>query len=338
MGEAGEVTVTEMVPQSQSLPSSPPHSTIENKIDNNHNDSNYKPTLNPYFSETNKSNNNNNGGIIVRIGTSIFIPNEKEPQKVPGGNIIRGELGRGIRNGNQLLKAINQRLQLFQDQQQQLQQQQLQYNKQNGNENTNEIDETTTLSNNLKSNIWNVNKYQAYYIYDPIRTIPLVDDVIINNNNNNKTNENTIQTKRRYIERESIDPVLFISTTNVSPNYKPLLSSITTILSIGWIFIYDGGLYTKTEKVNGMIRAYYEAGEHITSLVSTTSASESASSVSASSVSTVMGAVGTTNTNIGTAVWDGTAASQGWENIGMDGSYLTLLFTMLPLTLLLIQV
>ena len=198
----------------------------------------------------------------------------------------------------------------------------------------NEIDETT-LSNNLKSNIWNVNKYQAYYIYDPIRTISLVDDVIINNNN--KKNENTIQTKRRYIERESIDPVLFISTTNVSPNYKPLLSSITTILSIGWIFIYDGGLYTKTEKVNGMIRAYYEAGEHITSLVSTSASSESASSVSAS-VSTVMGAVGTTNTNIGTAVWDGTAASQVWEKIGMDGSYLTLLFTMLPLTLLLIQV
>ena len=121
----------------------------------------------------------------------------------------RGE-GRGW-NGNQLLKAINQRLQLFQDQQQQLQQQ-LQHNKQNGNENnTNEIDETTSLSNyNLKSQIWNVNKYQAYYIYDPIRTISLVDDVIINNNN--KKNENTIQTKRRYIERESIDPVLFIST------------------------------------------------------------------------------------------------------------------------------
>merc|ERR1711957_767790 len=169
---------------------------MDNKIDNNHNDSNYKPTLKPYLSETNKSNQNNNGVGVVSLGTSIFIPNEKEPQKVPGGYIIRGELGRGIRNGNQLLKAINQRLQLFQDQQQQLQQQQqqLQHNKHNGNENNpNEIDETTTLSNNnLKSQIWNVNKYQAYYIYDPIRTISLVDDVIINNNNNNnKKKDNT---------------------------------------------------------------------------------------------------------------------------------------------------
>ena len=82
--------------------------------------------IRPYVNENNKSNNNG----VVGMGTSIFIPNKKEPQKVPGGYIIRGKLGRCIRNGNQLLKAINQRLQLFQGQQLQ----QLQHNKQNTEE------------------------------------------------------------------------------------------------------------------------------------------------------------------------------------------------------------